>query len=296
MKLGVAMTAMLKSAGDTASDLYLDVSRTANRYVRTDGKLIKGRQIIAMMYESFRTWDRFDMIVTLDYLIKLQYQGDQKMSMFKQTWLEVIERMRPEDVPSGTVLRDTLHSKIKDDDPKRSYKTLLHLMDRCVQKQREQKNLQQTQVGLQQMIQGKDMMTALAAKTKGSDTATPAPKKPSKPPKNEEAASVHPQSKAKAHAKVKPGNGGGKGKPRERSESTDGRPKMKHIPCRFCFSESGECRNGDRCPYSHSKKTRERGRGTSPHTWRTPSRSPSTGKGERECFLFKKHGSCNRDN
>ena len=55
--------------------------------------------------------------------------------------------MRPEDVPSGTALRDTLHSKIKDspalkiellvpyvmlnyDDPKRSYRTLLHLIDR----------------------------------------------------------------------------------------------------------------------------------------------------------------------
>ena len=94
VKLGVAMTAMLKSAGDTASDLYLDVNRTANRYVRTEGKLIKGRQIIAMMYESFRTRDRLDMIVSLDYLMKLQYQGDQRMSMFNQTWLEVIDRIR----------------------------------------------------------------------------------------------------------------------------------------------------------------------------------------------------------
>ena len=104
VKLGVAMTSMLKSAGDTASDLYLDV----NRYFRSEAKLIKGRQIIAMMYESFRTRDRTDMIVSMDYLIKLQYQGDRKMSTFKQTWLEVTGRMRPEDVPSDTALRDTL--------------------------------------------------------------------------------------------------------------------------------------------------------------------------------------------
>ena len=38
-----------------------------------------------MMYESFRTRDRLDMIITLEYLIKLQYQGDQRMSVFKQT-------------------------------------------------------------------------------------------------------------------------------------------------------------------------------------------------------------------
>ena len=107
VKLGVAMTAMLKSAGDNAADLYLDVNRKANHYVRTSGKLIKGKQIIAMMYESFRMRDRQDMFVSLDYLIKLQYQGDQKMNSFKQTWLEVTDRMRPEDVPSKTASKHT---------------------------------------------------------------------------------------------------------------------------------------------------------------------------------------------
>ncbi|CAE7171232.1 unnamed protein product, partial [Symbiodinium microadriaticum] len=118
VKFGVAMTAMLKSTGDNASDLYLGV------------------QIIAVMYESL------DMIATLGYLIKIQYQRDEKMNTFKQTWLEVtsevIGLMRPEDVLSDTALRDTLHSKIKEspalkmeifvyydmlnyDDPKRSY-------------------------------------------------------------------------------------------------------------------------------------------------------------------------------
>ena len=105
---------MLKAAGDAAMDLYLDVHRKANKYVRDINILIKGRQIIAMMYESFRTRDRLDMVVTLEYLIKLQYQGDQHMSVFKQTWLECIDRMRPEDVPSDNALRDTLQSKIKE--------------------------------------------------------------------------------------------------------------------------------------------------------------------------------------
>ena len=66
VKLALAMQSMLKSAGDNASDLFLDVNRRANKSVRTHGKLIKGRQIIAMMYESFRTRDRIDMIMTID--------------------------------------------------------------------------------------------------------------------------------------------------------------------------------------------------------------------------------------
>ena len=101
------------------------------------------------------------------------------------------------------------------DDPKRSYQTLLHRIDRCIQKQREQKTLKQTQIGLQQMIQGNDPLSALAAKVKGSEAATPAPKKPTKPPRTEEAAPVLPQSKAKAHAKAKAGKGKGKGKDRD---------------------------------------------------------------------------------
>ena len=133
------------------------------------------------------------------------------MSLFKQTWLEC---MRPEDVPSDNALRDTLHVKIKEspalkmdilvscdmvnyDDPRRSYQHLLHLIDRCIQRTREQKMLKQTQAGLQLMIQGKDSLSAMAAKVKGSETAIPAPKKPPKPPKTEEAAPVLPQSKAK---------------------------------------------------------------------------------------------------
>ena len=156
--------------------------------------------------------------------------------------------MRPEDVPSGTALRDTLHSKIKDspalkmellvpyvmlnyDDPKRSYRTLLHLMDRCIQKRREQQNLQHTS-----WSSADDTGQGLDEQPKGvKDTATPAPKKTGKP-KTEDAAPVLPQSKAKPHAKPKPGKGGGKGNQREKAESTDGKPKMKHIRCKFFFS------------------------------------------------------------
>ena len=36
MKLVVVMTVMLKLGSDTASDLYLDVNRKANRYIRTE--------------------------------------------------------------------------------------------------------------------------------------------------------------------------------------------------------------------------------------------------------------------
>ena len=217
VKLGVAMAAMLRAGSDKAAELYLEVNRKANDYVRSyEGKIIKGRQIIAMMYESFRTRDRLDMIVSLHYLVKLQFQGDNKLHQFKQTWLEIINRMRPEDVPSEKALRDLLHNKTKDspgmkfelglhyenlsyDDPKRSYKNLMNIIHRTIMRRREQSNLTQTQIGLRQMLEGKDLLAA-PAKPAAPSTGGKPNKGNGKP---DDAAPVLPQSKAKAHAKVK---------------------------------------------------------------------------------------------
>ncbi|CAE7416372.1 unnamed protein product, partial [Symbiodinium microadriaticum] len=192
VKLGVAMTAMLRAGSDRAAELYLEVNRKSNEYVRDyDGKIIKGRQIVAMMYESFRTQDRSDMIVTLDYLIKLPYNGGSKLHQFKQTWMEILVRMRREDVPPKKASRDCLYNKIKYspamkwelglhyehlhyDDPRRSYENLLAIMDRVIMRKREQANLAQTQVGLRQMLDGKDLLAA-PARGSGKDVSPSAP-------------------------------------------------------------------------------------------------------------------------
>ncbi|CAE7780336.1 Glutathione S-transferase [Symbiodinium microadriaticum] len=254
VKLGVAMTAMLNASGDQAADLYLDVNRKANHCVRSlSGKIINGRHIIAMSYESCRTRDRLDMLVTLEYLIKSQYQGDSKMNVFKQMW--------PEDSPVLRMVLLVHYEMVTYDVPKRSYQTLLGLIDRCIMRQREQKNMRQTQVDLRLMIEGKDQMAA-PAKTKGNE-------------------------KARA----------GKGKKqRDTSESTDGKGDRseKQIRCKFFFSPSGECRNGDKCPYSHSMKTPELGRDGSPSGPR--SRSPSAGASRKICYAFKNNGTCSRSN
>ena len=131
------------------------------------------------------------------------------------------------------------------------------------------------------MLEEKDLLAAPAK------TAAPAPNgKPNKGNgKPDDAAPVLPQSKAKAHAKTKT-----KPKKAARSESTDSRPdkSKKHIRCKFHFTDAG-CRNGDKCPFSHSKKTPEM-----PTRSRTP--SPSGRTNNQVCFTFRKTGSCSREN
>ena len=167
------------------------------------------------------------------------------------------------------------------DDPKRSYKNLMNIIDRTIMRRREQSNLTQTQIGLRQMLEGKDLLAAPAKPTPPSTGGKPN-KGNGKP---DDAAPVLPQSKAKAHAK-------GKGKPKKttRSESTDSKPdkNKQHIRCKFHFTDAG-CRNGDKCPFSHSKKTPE-----TPTRPRTP--SPSGRTGNQVCFTFKRTGSCSREN
>ena len=99
-------------------------------------------------------------------------------------------------------------------------------------KRREQSNLTQTQIGLRQMLEGKDLLAAPA-----KPTPPPTGGKPNKGiGKPDDAAPVLPQSKAKAHAK-------GKGKPKKptRSASADSKPdkSKKHIRCKFHFTDAG---------------------------------------------------------
>ena len=68
MKLIVIMTDILESISDISSDLYLDINRKINRYIRTEADLI------TMMNGSFKTRNRVGMVVSLECLIKLQYQ------------------------------------------------------------------------------------------------------------------------------------------------------------------------------------------------------------------------------
>eukprot|EP00439_Symbiodinium_sp_Y106_P055637 s2913_g7.t1 len=160
-KLGVAMTAMLRAGSHKAAELYLEVNRKANDYVRSyEGKIIKGRQIIAL---------------------GLHYEN---LSYY---------------------------------DPKRSYGSLPNIIDRTIMRRREQSNLTQTQVGLREMLEGKDLLAAPAK------TAAPAPNgKPNK-------------------GNGKPGDAAPVLQPKQAagSESTDSKAdkSKKHIRCKFHFTD-----------------------------------------------------------
>ena len=248
VKLGNAMMSMLKSGGEQCYDLYTEVIAMSNRYMRENGAgqftVIKGRQIIAKMLESLRTRHRLDLVYTIEQLAQIQYPGDAKLAHFRTCWMEIIHNLQPDDIPSEKALRDTLHSKIKGsnlmqlelkfydmmhvDDPNRSHNHLLTMIDRAIQRTRENKNWSDTKTGLRAMVDGRDVLAAPATSSKGDQPNKPEKARAKEKKKKgdnkqndevaEDTAAVLPQPKAKSRNGKKPreprsqsrgGNGGG---------------------------------------------------------------------------------------
>ena len=153
------------------------------------------------------------------------------------------------------------------DDPKRSYSTLLNIIERTIMRKREQSNLAQTQVGLRQMLERKDLLAA--------------PAKPHDKDKKNPMTLLRCYLKAKPRLMQRP-RPKAKAKPKKatRSESTDSKGgKARNISAASFISLIQGCRNGDKCPFSHSKKTPER----TPTPGRSRTRSPSGGGSNRPC-------------
>ena len=111
IKLALSLQTMLRSAPDDAKDVVHDIQLHAERRQR-ENRLIKGREIIAIILQSFRSSDRSDMVFTIEHLIRLEYPGDKNMSVFRNTWYDILPNLRKEDTPREITLRDIL-SQIK---------------------------------------------------------------------------------------------------------------------------------------------------------------------------------------
>ena len=61
-----------------------------------------------MMFESFRTKDRTDLVYTLDQLVGLEYPGDKHLTLFRSQWREILLNMNPDDIPKEFALKDML--------------------------------------------------------------------------------------------------------------------------------------------------------------------------------------------
>ena len=167
VKLCMALMNMLKTTGDAARVVRIDHCDAA-RVVRIEvekfqrhrakhDKMLSGREVIAIIFESFRSSDNADVMFMIDNLIHMKYPGDSKIFDFYTQWHTLLEGMRAEDIPPKRTLRDILYKKIRDStimkfdlslydqfadsDPRKTYDLLMSFIVKRIKLDREKKLL-----------------------------------------------------------------------------------------------------------------------------------------------------------
>ena len=96
IKMATGMRNMLKRAPDEAKDVYLDATRHSELR-HQQGVIVKGRELVALVMQSFRTSDRTDLVYHIEHLFNLDFPGDKNLVMFRNKWYDLLLKMRSED-------------------------------------------------------------------------------------------------------------------------------------------------------------------------------------------------------
>ena len=106
VKLANALQAMISSSGDSGREVAMAIKvMTLDMARKEPPEIVRGRQIVAMILNTFRSATHTDLAFTGKHLYELQYPGDNKLSLFKSQWLHILSAMREDDKPRGMALR-----------------------------------------------------------------------------------------------------------------------------------------------------------------------------------------------
>ena len=328
VKLCLALMSMLKTAGDVARVVRVEVEKLQRHRAKHD-KILSGREVIAIIFESFRSSDNADVMYMIDNLIHMKYPGDSKIYDFYAQWHAVLEGMRAEDVPPERPLRDILYKKIRDStvmkfdlslydqladsDPMKTYDVLMSFIVKRSKLDREKKNQLEKEKAWTEITNPKPGAPATKAEKEKAEKEKKEKEKKEKEKKEKEKKEKEKKEKEKKEKERKekekkekekgdkPDKPGvpvvpdPKAKTHPRPGKGKGRggrsnsPSGEKRPCYF-YLVKGDCRNGKNWPFAHDTKLREQAEKMGPP--RSRSASPK-GRGDKACRDFQK-GNCSR--
>lgn len=160
--------AMMQNGGEQAREVLNEARLKMAKSCRGETpSIMKGRQLLAMIVDSFRSASNTDLVYTIRHLYDLPYPGDGDLVSFKSQWNEVLECMRPGDVPNNIALRDILYDKIKnsklmafdihyydskqDSHDDKTYQYLIDTISKHIRIRREEKNREAKNQGLKHL-------------------------------------------------------------------------------------------------------------------------------------------------
>lgn len=104
-KLSLALQKIMEGAREDARSVVMKLRLMIQKRGQ-DGGFVLGREILAMIVMCFRTTSRDDALFNAENLHSLKYLEDSKLDLFYQRWREILQNMKPMDVPSDSTLRD----------------------------------------------------------------------------------------------------------------------------------------------------------------------------------------------
>eukprot|EP00435_Cladocopium_sp_Y103_P024984 s2746_g6.t1 len=271
-KVSIALSSMIQQAGDVARNVAMQLRHRTHAAGRLGG-FVMGREILAMVLNHFRTPGVSETMFTMEHIVKMTYFGDAHLDQFYGEWTEMVNNMRPEDVPPDDWLRHALYKKVRhskllmydikrweswdEGDERKTYRYLRNVIERAIARVKEDKNAAaRDRYAREYAGTGKPGAPAPATPTPKAGQEPPAEPKAKAKPKDKakvEATPELPSPSPKNHAKGK-GKGKGNGTPRKTGASQSPSPKnKKKIPCHFHFVKKA-CKKGKDCEYSHDQK------------------------------------------
>jgi hypothetical protein len=150
-KLTVSLQMSVQNGGTDARELKDIINRRMEDAIQQN-QLIKGRQIVFLILESFKTFDNSEISYGFDHLVKCECGTD--LHAFMTDWYNILDHM------DGTLpskfLRDVFYRKIQhvprlhldinnyerlhNDDPMRTYEHLVKVVNQEICLQRQQRN------------------------------------------------------------------------------------------------------------------------------------------------------------
>lgn len=92
VKLASALMAMMQNGGEQAREVLNEARlKTAKGYRGSNPTIMKGRQLLAMVIDSFRRASDTDLVFTIKHVYDLRFPGDNELVMFKLQWNEVLD-------------------------------------------------------------------------------------------------------------------------------------------------------------------------------------------------------------
>ena len=265
MKLAVSLSACIK---DGNSELNRELQRLEQDCMSNKKECLRGRQILWMILDYFKTNRDMSVVYTVQDLTNLEYPGDKGMHNFRHYWEEMTSKLRNELTEKclAEILLDKLRGsqelredikhyiRIEPTHEDKTYQYLLRCMDRFLSQQRLDRNRTETRNAL-----------------KKKSTAAPAPS----PEEPKTKAEIRKEKKEKAKAKAAAAKAKAKAKPDPSKPSGGGDPNKKR-PCKFY--QDNKCNKGKDCPFAHRKATLEELKAMGKA--RSPSPAPKGGSGK----------------